>query len=65
MGGTVSGEHGVGVGKINHILEEHGEEHVGVMRKLKAVLDPLNILNPGKLFTMPGYNFPHIEENSH
>ena len=35
-GGTVSGEHGVGVGKIEHIEEEHGVEHINVMRDIKV-----------------------------
>ena len=65
LGGTVSGEHGVGVGKVAHILEEHGEGLIGAMREVKGALDPQNILNPGKLFEMPGWDFPHIRQNSH
>lgn len=53
MEGTVSGEHGVGVGKIAHILEEHGAAHLDVQRSIKRALDPHNILNPGKLFILP------------
>jgi len=63
LGGTVSGEHGVGVGKIGAILEEHGRCHIGIQQKVKAALDPHNIMNPGKLFEMPGWDFPHIHEH--
>ena len=48
LGGTVSGEHGIGHGKRGYMQAEHGEGWQ-VMGALKAALDPLNILNPGKL----------------
>ena len=51
MDGTCTGEHGVGLGKQKFLLAEHGEA-VGVMRQIKQVLDPLNILNPGKIFAL-------------
>ena len=49
-GGSASGEHGVGVGKQAYILREHGAAHIGVQRAIKKALDPLNIMNPGKIF---------------
>jgi D-lactate dehydrogenase (cytochrome) len=49
--GTCSGEHGVGQGKINYLATEHGLG-VGVMAAIKKALDPLNILNPGKIFAL-------------
>ncbi|EPY23657.1 D-lactate dehydrogenase (cytochrome) [Strigomonas culicis] len=47
MGGTVSGEHGVGVGKVHHLLSEHGEVHLNTQESIKKALDPDNIMNPG------------------
>lgn len=52
MGGTASGEHGVGLGKIHYMEDEHGHG-VGVMRLIKQALDPLNIMNPGKMLPPP------------
>jgi len=49
-GGTVSGEHGVGMGKVAHCLCEHGAAHMRVQACIKAALDPLGIMNPGKLY---------------
>lgn len=49
MGGTCTGEHGVGQKKVAYLVEEHGAPALEVMRTLKAALDPLDIMNPGKM----------------
>lgn len=51
MGGTISGEHGIGIMKSEFLPMALGEDLVGAMRRIKMALDPNNILNPGKIFT--------------
>jgi len=50
LGGTISGEHGVGLTKANYIAMEIPPVELELMRKIKSVFDPMNILNPGKIF---------------
>ena len=54
LGGTLSGEHGIGLLKKQFMELDVGEEALGVMRAIKAALDPLGIMNPGKIFPDPG-----------
>ncbi len=49
LGGTLSGEHGIGHSKQKYMNWEFGEEGLNVMRSIKKALDPNNILNPGKM----------------
>ncbi len=49
MQGTCTGEHGIGLHKIDFLVQECGEDTVDTMRILKHALDPNNILNPGKV----------------
>ncbi len=49
LGGTCTGEHGIGNGKLDYMVLEHGAEGVEAMRMVKRALDPKGLLNPGKV----------------
>ena len=49
VGGLVSGEHGIGMGKVKYLAESLGETNMELMRGIKKVFDPNMILNPGKV----------------
>jgi glycolate oxidase len=49
LGGTLTGEHGIGAARRPFLAEQVGTDAVDVMRAIKAALDPLGILNPGKV----------------
>ncbi|MCC7167798.1 MAG: FAD-binding oxidoreductase, partial [Rhodospirillales bacterium] len=51
MDGTCTGEHGVGQGKMRYLAAEHGEA-LSVMRSIKRALDPMNLMNPGKMIPL-------------
>lgn len=50
FGGTITGEHGVGITKKQYLPREVGDIQIELMKGIKRVFDPLNILNPGKIF---------------
>jgi glycolate oxidase len=49
LGGTVSGEHGIGLAKQKFLADQLGESQLALLRRIKAAFDPAGILNPGKL----------------
>ena len=49
LGGTITGEHGVGLAKLAFLERRLGSEHVALLRRIKHAFDPQDILNPGKL----------------
>ncbi|TFK55021.1 hypothetical protein OE88DRAFT_1653638 [Heliocybe sulcata] len=53
LDGSCTGEHGVGIGKKEYLYDELGEGTVALMKTLKKAVDPLNIMNPGKLYPDP------------
>jgi glycolate oxidase len=54
LGGTLTGEHGIGSAKAKYLVDEFGPRAVAAMRAIKNALDPNGILNPGKMFLAEG-----------
>lgn len=50
LGGTLSGEHGIGALKRPYLRDALGDISIEIQKRIKAALDPLNIMNPGKIF---------------
>ncbi len=56
LDGTISGEHGIGVEKKPFLEKQIGGAGIALLQNIKKTLDPLNLLNPGKMFDMPAIN---------
>ncbi len=54
LDGTISGEHGIGLEKKPFLQNQLGGEGIRLLQNIKRTFDPLNLLNPGKMFDMPG-----------
>ncbi len=52
FGGTITGEHGVGLAKMKFLVKAAGEPAIDMMRKIKEAIDPNAVLNPGKIFSL-------------
>lgn len=52
FGGQISGEHGIGFGKVHYLEEALGPVNIGLMKSIKKVFDPKQILNPGKVVSL-------------
>ena len=53
LGGTLSGEHGIGMAKMKYLSDELGQSGLDLMRTMKEALDPDYLLNPGKMVPLP------------
>jgi glycolate oxidase len=55
LGGTLSGEHGIGVSKAQYLSLEQSEPLIALQRQIKRTFDPKGLLNPGKIFPIEGH----------
>jgi glycolate oxidase len=63
-GGVLSGEHGIGIEKMNEMVEQFDEPTLKMMERMRDAIEPTGLLNPGKIF--PGENvlFPIVESGA-
>ena len=60
MGGSITGEHGIGVEKREYLPEMFTADEIDCMKRLRGAFDPLEIANPGKMF--PGGDAPALQQ---
>ncbi len=60
MGGSITGEHGIGMEKRSFLGSMFTEDEIDCMRRLRSAFDPLEIANPGKMF--PGTGAPSLQQ---
>lgn len=63
LGGTITGEHGVGMMKLPYLQLKAGEHGIEIMRRIKQAIDPNAIMNPGKMFIPYGRQRVVVEES--
>ena len=61
MGGSITGEHGIGVEKRDYLADMFSADEIDCMKRLRAAFDPLSIANPGKMF--PGGEAPALQQH--
>ncbi|KAI0933110.1 hypothetical protein AcV7_004679 [Taiwanofungus camphoratus] len=61
LDGTCTGEHGVGIGKRQYLIDELGEGTVELMKTVKRAIDPHNLFNPGKLYPDASFKPTHVD----
>jgi glycolate oxidase len=54
VGGTLSGEHGIGLEKVGYMTQLFGEADLAQMRRLREIFNPSDLCNPGKVIPAPG-----------
>jgi glycolate oxidase len=60
LGGTLTGEHGIGVTKAVYLPLEQSNDLIVLQQSIKRVFDPKELLNPGKIFPAPGHRVGHL-----
>jgi D-lactate dehydrogenase (cytochrome) len=64
MEGTCTGEHGIGLGKKESLVQELGADTIGVMQQIKRSLDPHWLMNPGKIFDETSPQFTKSQQEA-